>query len=152
MRRNSDDAIRELARRVYEGETSLIPVLARLYERSGGEGADEVWLVERWGNDNDRGEADRWVLSSYEDATAFVAVLMLDEMDTEIGEMDSIDGWMSHDRERAWKEGLETARAAFTRDNCVGVIEAWENIGTDLVHYARNGVAFVSRPLGGSAL
>ena len=38
MRRNADDAIRELARRVYEGEASLIPVLARLYERSGGEG------------------------------------------------------------------------------------------------------------------
>ena len=149
MRRNSDDAIRELARRIYEGDTSLIPLLARLHERTGGEPV-EVWLVERWGSDNDRGEADRWVLPSYEDATMFVAVLMLDEIDTEIGENDAHGwGWVSPERERAWKQGRLRARRALRSGNYVGVVEAWEGIRTDAIHFARNGVKFVSRPLRG---
>lgn len=150
MRRNSDDSIRDLARRIYEGDTSLIPALSRLHERLSlhpDEDPNEVWLVECWGQDNDRGEADRWVVATYQDATALTARLMLDEMDTEIEEMDSIDGWMDADRERAWKQGRLRARREFRRGNYVGVIEAFERIGTDLIHFARNGVRFVARPL-----
>ncbi len=147
MRRNADDSIRGLARRIYEGDTSLIPVLARLYERMSlhpDEDANEVWLVERWGNA--REEADRWVLANYQDATAFVAVLMRDEMTNEIEEMDSIQGWASPGRERAWKQGRLRADLAYDDGNYVGVIEAFEAIGTDLIHFARNGVPFVSSP------
>jgi len=147
-RRNSDDAIRDLARRIYEGDTSLIPVLARLHERSGGKKID-MWTVERWGQDGDRSEADHWVLSSYEDATAFTAVLMLDEMDTEIGEMDSIDGWMNPARERAWKGSRIRARRAFRQGRYEEVIAVWEVIGTDQIHFARESVRFVANPLEG---
>ena len=148
MRQNADERIRELARRIYEGDTSLIPALARLHERLSiqpDEDSNEVWLVERWYNDPT--ESEKWVLATYQDATVFVARLMLDAMEVQIHDRDSTDGWRGDERfERAWKQARATARRSIRHDDYVAAVEAFQSLRTDLVFFARNGVRFVADP------